>query len=112
MIKDKLIDYWFKIEPFVHISISGDTALLYNTLDGNTIEVENVDVIGLLNELLQVENCGVVFLSSKRLKQKAIYEFVDELLKKYMGDIIEVNLSEKNLFKYYLTLIYLMYNRY
>ncbi|WP_298552262.1 TIGR04150 pseudo-rSAM protein [uncultured Parabacteroides sp.] len=94
IVKDKLTDYWFKIEPFVHITIAGDDALLYNVLDGSVIEVANMEVVDLLKEILQKENCGVVLLSSERLKQKTIYRFIDELLKKYMGDVIDVDLSK------------------
>ncbi|GGK14688.1 TIGR04150 pseudo-rSAM protein [Parabacteroides faecis] len=92
--KKSLTDYWFKIEPYVHISIVNNCALLYNTLDGAFIETDKIEVIELLNGILQKENCGVVLLTSERYQQQDIKRFINELLKKYMGDIIDVDLSK------------------
>lgn len=91
--KNKITNYWFKIEPYVHIGISKNSALLYNTLDGVTIESYKADVIELLRESIQKINCGVVFLSANRYNNENIKLFIQELRKKYMGDIIDVNLS-------------------
>jgi hypothetical protein len=51
-------------------------------------------VIELLKEILQKENCGVILLTSKRFKQKEINSFIRELREKYMGDVIDVDLSK------------------
>lgn len=85
---------WFKIEPYVHISITNNRALLYNTLDGMFIETDKIKVIELLSETLQKENCGVILLTSERYQQQDIFDFIRELRVKYMGDVIDVNLSK------------------
>lgn len=85
--------YWFFIEPYVFVSITKNCLLLYNTLDGEYIESEKENVITLLRELLQVENCGVIKLNEYRYKQEDVNVFIEELRKKYMGDIIDVSLS-------------------
>jgi pseudo-rSAM protein len=87
------IDYWFTIEPYVHVCITNNRILLYNTLDGVSIESDKVKVIELLSETLQKENCGVVLLTNERFTQKEINDFIQELREKYMGDVIEVDLS-------------------
>lgn len=87
-------DYWFTIEPYVYINIVDKCALLYNTLDGVCIESNQPEVISLLQEVLQEENCGVTLLNSERFQQPEIYKFVDELREKYMGDVIDICLSE------------------
>ena len=87
------IDYWFTIEPYVFVGLTSQSVLLYNTLDGVTIESDKTEVIELLQETLEVENCGVVLLTSMRYKQKNINDFIDILREKFMGDIIDVNLS-------------------
>ena len=87
-------NYWFTIEPYVFIGLTNRSVLLYNTLDGVTLESEQEEVIGLLRELLQKENCGVVLLANKKYKQKDIYSFISELREKFMGDIIDVALSK------------------
>ena len=87
-------DYWFTIEPYVFINITNKCALLYNTLDGATFESDKEEIIDLLRELLQESNCGVVLLTKKRYKQKDVNNFIRDLREKFMGDIIDVNLSK------------------
>ncbi len=87
-------DYWFTIEPYVFISVKKECALLYNTLDGVTIKSENDEVVGLLQEIIKVENCGVVLLTNDRYKQKEIKKFINDIREKYMGDIIDIALSK------------------
>ncbi len=86
-------DYWFTIEPYVYINIANKCALLYNTLDRVTIESDKTEVITLMQEILQEENCGVSLLTNEQYQQKEINAFVNELREKYMGDIIDVTLS-------------------
>jgi pseudo-rSAM protein len=88
------IDYWFTIEPYVFVGLTNQCVLLYNTLDGVTIESGKEEVIALLREMLQVENCGVVLLTHARYKQKDVNDFIWELREKFMGDIIDVALSK------------------
>jgi hypothetical protein len=90
----KTTNYWFTIEPYIFIFISNKKkALLYNTLDGVTFESEKEVVVELLQETLQEDNCGVVFLTNERYKQKDINDFIRKIRKTYMGDIIDVTLS-------------------
>jgi pseudo-rSAM protein len=86
--------YWFTIESYVYIGIANRSVLLYNTLDGVTIESDKVEVIELLQEILLKENCGVILLTSDRYKRKEINSFIRILREKYMGDIIDVALSK------------------
>lgn len=88
------IDYWFTIEPYIFVSITNQCVLLYNTLDGVTLESDKAEVIKLIKETLQQENCGVVLLTNERYKQKDVSDFIRELRNNYMGDIIDVALSE------------------
>lgn len=88
------IDFWFTIEPYVFVSITDQCVLLYNTLDGVTLESNKIEVIELLRETLQQENCGVVLLTNERYKQKNICDFIRKLRYNYMGDIIDVVLSK------------------
>lgn len=87
------IDYWFTIEPYVFIGITKKCVLLYNTLDRVTIESDKEEVVELLQETLKEDNCGVALLTNKRYKQKEIKDFISELREKYMGDIIDIALS-------------------
>lgn len=92
--KKTVTDYWFTIEPYVHVGLTNQCALLYNTLDGETIECDRPEVIELLREMLRKENCGVVLLTDKKYQDKNIEAFIEELRQKYMGDLIRVDLSK------------------
>jgi pseudo-rSAM protein len=92
-IKKTIIHYWFTIEPYVYIGLTSRSALLYNTLDREIIESDKVEVIELLREVLLKDNCGVVLLSHDRYQNIDIKIFINILREKYMGDIIDVNLS-------------------
>ena len=61
-IMENATNYWFTIEPFVYIGMTKNHALLYNTLDGMNLESDKIEVLQLLSEVLQEENCGVVLL--------------------------------------------------
>lgn len=87
-------DYWFTIEPYVFVDIKNKHAILYNTLDGITIESTNEKIVELLKETLQEENCGVALLTHERYRQEEVCYFVDELREKFMGDVINVSLSD------------------
>lgn len=87
-------DYWFTIEPYVFVDIKSKHVLLYNTLDGVTIESTNEKIVELLQETLQEENCGVALLTHERYRQEEICCFVDELREKFMGDVINISLSD------------------
>ncbi len=86
-------EYWFTIDPYVYVCLTDTCTLLYNTLDGVTIESDKVEVLGLIRELLIQEKFGVILLSEKRFMQKDINDFIREIREKYMGDVIDVKLS-------------------
>jgi pseudo-rSAM protein len=87
-------DYWFTIEPYVYIGITNNCVLLYNTLDGAILKSDKIEVVNLLRETLQKENCGVVLLLNERYEQNDINGFIKELREKYMGDVIDVTFSK------------------
>lgn len=92
--KEKTTDYWFAIEPYVVIGLTNQYTLLYNTLDGVTIESDKIEVINLLRESVYKDNHGVVLLTEERYFNNHIKAFIKELREKYMGDIIDVALSK------------------
>lgn len=58
---ERTCDYWFTIEPYVFIGITNKHVLLYNTLDGITIESDKDDVVNLLHELVRTESCVLFY---------------------------------------------------
>lgn len=89
-----VFNYWFFIEPYVFVDIKNKHALLYNTLDGVIIESTQDTIIELLRGTLREENCGVTLLTHEQYQQKEICCFIHELREKFMGDIIDVSLSD------------------
>jgi hypothetical protein len=85
--------YWFFIEPYVYSTFSTKEILLYNTLDGQFVEVKNDFIFNMISDLYKPENGGVILLNKNQLKYKEIRDFIIELRSKYMADIIDVNLS-------------------
>lgn len=90
----KVTDYWFKIEPYVHISITDNCVLFYNTLDGVYIESDKIKAIELIKKTLHKTNYGVILLTSEQYQQKDINNLINELRNKYMADLIDVDLSK------------------
>ena len=87
-------DYWFTIEPYVYVGITNNDVLLYNILDGVTIESNKIEVLELVRETLQKENCGIVLLTEEQYQNTNINGFIRELRGKYMGEIIDITLSK------------------
>lgn len=92
--EDGNINYWFTIEPYVFVGFSEKEVVLYNTLDREIIESDKSEVIELLCETLQKENCGVLFLPYYRYNHPDIKKFIYQLREKFMGDILAVNMSK------------------
>lgn len=87
-------NYWFVVEPYVYINVTDKEALLYNTLDGIVVETKITAVVKLLQEITKKENCGVAFLSSEQFRQPDIHDFIMDIREKFMGDILDTNLSD------------------
>ncbi len=92
---EKIDGYWFFIEPYVYPHVFNDQVMLYNTLDGSIIKKENPKLRMLLEEILKRKNGGVSFLSSEQYARIEIREFIDQVREKFMGDIIDVSLSQR-----------------
>lgn len=90
-----IIGWWFTIEPYVYIGLTSECVLLYNTLDGEYIESNKVEIIQLLKKLLERNNQGVVYLTNEDIQNRIVESFVDEVREKYMGDIIDIALSNE-----------------
>lgn len=84
--------YWFYLEPYVHVVVRRDAALLYNTVNGERIETSDPDPLKLIRALQHYMNQGVIYLDEETHSQKEIKTFIEEVREKYIGDIIDVTL--------------------
>lgn len=91
----KKSDYWFVIEPYVHIKITTNAILLYNTLDGQFVLSSKQKVISLMERYLSPANAGVIIVESTELEDDDIHSFMQEIRVKFMGDLIDTDFSFK-----------------
>ena len=86
--------YWLFIEPYVYTALFQNNALLYNTLDGNSMEITNSKIIKLLQDVYDKANHGVIKIEAVQLNDNDIVSFITELRSNFMGDMIDVSLSK------------------
>lgn len=84
-------DYWLYIAPHVYYSTKGEQALLYNTLNGDYIEIANQDVIALLESLHEKKNLGCIHCQGIELNLSSLREFIFEFCHKGMGGIADIS---------------------
>jgi hypothetical protein len=82
--------YWLFFEPYVHIALKKTSVLFYNTINGERIKVIDLDLIKLVYATQHYMNQGVAFLDDSLYKQTVVFQFIDEIREKYIGDIIDV----------------------
>jgi uncharacterized protein len=87
--------YWFYIETYVHIAIKSNSSLLYNSLTGKTLEYsKEKKILNLLMRMLSLKNQQVVLLKKSQLENPVISQFVSDVKKHFMGDIIAASYSK------------------
>lgn len=82
--------YWFCVYPHVYIINKNNKLLLYNTQRGSFIEIENRVCTDLMNELREKQNLGVIILTEIYLRDSVCLNFINEMIEKRIGDIIEI----------------------
>jgi pseudo-rSAM protein len=88
-------EYWFYIDSFIHISIKKNNALLYNPYTGKILEYKNnPQVLKLLSRLLLPRNLRVVVMTEKELSNSFIGNFVREIKRSFMGDLLDCSFSD------------------
>ena len=92
MKNDKL--YWLTVYPYVHIKITANKALLYNTLSAKTIRVENPCVLSRIKELDNPENMRVICISEHDIDCD-IKNFITCIRELFIGDLIPKAMSSE-----------------
>ncbi|GHS98489.1 hypothetical protein FACS189421_07180 [Bacteroidia bacterium] len=89
--QDKI--YWIVLEPYVHVSFTGNEVFVYNTLDGSFIESGSKSIIELLHSITESPQ-GLVSRTGFFLEEETMKDFILQLRNKFMGDIIDTRLSQ------------------
>lgn len=80
---------WFYVEPYVHISMMRDTAVLYNTLNGAIIEADYPPVVRLVERLSSASNLRVVELTNSEVADAHVMAFVQSTKEAFVGDLLD-----------------------
>lgn len=92
---DRRTDYWFALEPYVYVTLRNKAALVYNTLDGKSLWVDDKEILVLLVAITDKKNNGVVLVSGQELQSPTVYPFLEEVREGFFGDLYECSLSDK-----------------
>ncbi len=85
--------YWFYLEPYVYVSIKNNSIFLYNTLDGQYLNSAESVVYNTIHQLKETTE-GVVKLNEEHLNNEILFTFIQQIRNYFMGDLIEVSLSQ------------------
>ena len=77
------------IEPYTHIEVVKDNILLYNQLTGFFYEESKKEVIDIVRRLNNDNKVTVAYLTENELNNKNIKDFISNLRKYYLGDLIQ-----------------------
>jgi pseudo-rSAM protein len=89
---DKKKKYWLYIYPNVYVVIDkSNEMLLYNTENGELIEISQNICMNLINDVHERDNLGVIALEQKYLENAICLDFIEDSLKKRILGIIEID---------------------
>ena len=88
-------EYWFAFEPYIHIALKQDEALLYNTLDRECIRVTDGELLDLLTAIVDKQNCGVIKITKEDLERPVTFNFLKTVRDKFFGDLYDCELSDR-----------------
>ncbi len=80
--------FWFFLYPFIHLNITENTALIYNTLNGEMLEYRDEKIIGLLKKLDDWENLYVIGITADEMVP-GVLNMIKEVRRTFSGDVID-----------------------
>jgi pseudo-rSAM protein len=83
-------NYWFSLKSHVYAEFKKEKVLLYDTHTGDYMETELNGTIALVSQMYESKNLGVILLSKEMQADTDIRNFVEDVLKKQMGDLTGV----------------------
>lgn len=82
-------NYWLYIAPYVYWNIIKTKALLYNTVNGSSMEVTDSKNVELLVQMHKKENLGAILLKGKKYSNQVSQEFIKEFCNNRMGELLD-----------------------
>jgi len=87
---NQISNNWFALKSHVYVEFKEIEMLLYDTKSGNRIETKQQEAIDLVSQLYDPKNLGVTRLSDKMLLKPGLSGFINEVLEKQMGELIDM----------------------
>lgn len=83
-------NYWFALKSHIYVDFKEKNILLYDTWHGNRIESTLDKAITLIRQMYEPVNLGVIVVDGSMLLEPQVGEFVEMVIRKNMGDLIDV----------------------
>lgn len=94
-------EYWFTFEPYIHISLKKEEALVYNTLDNKYLIVTDKDALSFLHRLTKYENFGVIKVLPEEWKKDGVNKLIKESRNLFFGDLYDCSFSSRKPIQFY-----------
>lgn len=88
-----MLKYWFYLNESVYVDIKGGNVLLYNTVNGDYMNVALKEVVSLIMEVNNPDNLGSVLIEEEMLSDKRIKTAIDEIRNEKMGGLLKCSLQ-------------------
>ena len=85
---EKKIAYWLYLEPYTFIFAGKERLAIYNSINGQYLDVANDTCKNLLTELQVPENGYCIPITEQQAKGKDIISFIHSIQNSFSGDII------------------------
>ncbi|MBP5345052.1 MAG: TIGR04150 pseudo-rSAM protein [Bacteroidales bacterium] len=87
--------YWFYLEPHIYVKFQEKEVFLYNTQSGSELKTLDKDCIKLIQGIYEEEALGCIEIAEKDCSQTSILEFLQQIKRRQMGKIVDVNSVDK-----------------
>ena len=85
----KTKNYWFALKSYAYVEFKEKNMLIYDTKHGDRIETAQEKVITLIKEMYEPNNLGVIPISNELQSDPYIRSFIQEIINKEMGDLMD-----------------------
>lgn len=87
--------YWFYLESYIYVELKQGKALLYNTKDGTSLEIDNQKCISLIQQSRDENNLGVIEIDESYLENTRVKDAIDSIIIAEMGRLTPVTVPEE-----------------
>jgi len=80
---------YFFLEPYVHVSLKKNRVLIFNPLNGKSLDYKNnPEIVRIVKRLLSNNNLFVIKLLKRELENRTVLSFINKVRNYFMGDLL------------------------